>query len=255
MKKQKTGYKMVKKEPYYVYCDESRQTIDRYMVLGGLIIQSNEIKRFNDTMEKFRSEQKMFAELKWSKVSEQKISEYKRFVEYFFALNNTDILHFHCMIIDNHSINHKKFSQGNKEIGFYKLYYQLLLHCFGNKYCSNRTLQRLIVILDHRESKYKLSDLKFILNNGINKRYGINYEPYVNVESRDSKKSNLIQINDIILGAVGFQKNGYHLLAESKKSKIELAEYIAEKAGLNNLIDNTGFRNKRFTIWNFKLRK
>ena len=54
---------------------------------------------------------------------------------------------------------------------------------------------------------------------------------------------------------MGFQKNGYHLLSTSKKAKVDLAQYIAEKAGLENLSDNTRFGTYRFTIWNFKLKK
>ena len=97
---------------YHIYCDESRQSKDRFMVIGGTIIPSGNVEQFNKTMQKYRTEQKMFSELKWSKVTNQKLAEYKRFVEYFFALNNTDNLHFHCIIIDNHQVNHKKFKMG-----------------------------------------------------------------------------------------------------------------------------------------------
>ena len=109
---------------YHIYCDESRQSKDRFMVIGGIIIPSDSVDEFSQTMQKYRTEQKMYAELKWSKVTNQKVTEYKRFVEYFFALNNTDNLHFHCIIIDNHQVNHRKFSKGDKELGFYKFYYQ-----------------------------------------------------------------------------------------------------------------------------------
>jgi hypothetical protein len=240
---------------YHIYCDESRQTKDRFMVLGGIIMDIGEIPAFDSTMKKFREEQKMSAELKWSKVSGQKLNEYKRFVEYFFALNDTDNIHFHCLIIDNHQVNHKKFSKGDYELGFYKFYYQLLLHCFGKKYCTNENSVRLITHLDYRHTRYKLSTLKTILNSGINKKYKINYNPFVAVEPIDSKHSDLLQICDIILGAMGFQKNGYHLLSTSKKAKVELAQYIAEKAGLENLSDNTQLGTDRFTIWNFRLKK
>lgn len=65
----------------------------------------------------------------------------------------------------------------------------------------------------------------------------------------------IIQINDIILGAIGFQKNGYDLLAGTRDSKKELAKYIAEQAGLPNLRQNSPWGKIRFTIWNFNLRK
>lgn len=240
---------------YHIYCDESRQSKDRFMVIGGIIIPSDSVNEFSQTMQKFRTEQKMFAELKWSKVTNQKLSEYKRFVEYFFALNNTDNLHFHCIIIDNHQVNHKKFSKGDKELGFYKFYYQLLLHSFGKKYYREGEEDRFIVHLDYRNTHYSLNTLKTVLNRGIKKKYTIDTSPFVSIEPRDSKKSELIQVNDIILGAIGFQKNGYDLLANTRESKKELAKYIAEQGGLPDLKRNSPWGKSRFTIWNFNLRK
>ncbi|MBA7557366.1 hypothetical protein ES705_50117 [subsurface metagenome] len=89
----------------------------------------------------------------------------------------------------------------------------------------------------------------------MNKKFKINYNPFVSIEPVDSKLSDLLQISDIMMGAIGYQKNGYHLLAESKIAKIELAQYIAGSAGLKNLSDNTLRSNERFTIWNFLLQK
>lgn len=240
---------------YHVYCDESRQSKDRYMIIGGIIIPSSKVENFNATMKQYRLEQKMFAELKWSKVSNQKLLEYKRFIDYFFALNNTDNLHFHCIIIDNHQVNHRKFNRGDKELGFYKFYYQLLLHSFGKRYCRAGADDRFVVHLDYRTTSYSLNKLKLILNRGMVKKYSINAAPFVSIEPRDSHKSELLQINDIILGAIGFQKNGYDLLADAKKAKKELANYIAEQAGLSDLKKNSAWVRDRFTLWNFKLQK
>jgi hypothetical protein len=240
---------------FHIYCDESRQTKDRFMAIGGIIIPVDSIENFSNTIKKFREEQNMYAELKWTKVSSQKINEYKRFIDYFFALNNTDILRFHCIIIDNHQLNHRKFNKGDREIGFYKFYYQLLLHCFGKRYYSTGNNNRFIVNLDYRNSSYSLNTLKVILNRGLKKRYNIDTSPFVSIIPRDSKKSDIIQVADIILGAIGFQKNGYDLLSGSKTSKKELCEYIAQKAGLRVLGGDTPFYNQRFTIWNFQLKK
>lgn len=79
--------------------------------------------------------------------------------------------------------------------------------------------------------------------------------PFVAVEPVDSKKSEVGQLNDIILGAIGFQKNGYHLLAGSRKAKIDLVNFIADRAGLKDLSANSPWGRKRLTIWNFRLQK
>jgi len=239
---------------YHIYCDESRQSKDRFMILGGIILPAHNVDEFNATMHKFRIEQKMFAELKWTKVSNQKLEQYKRFVEYFFALNNTDKLHFHCIVIDNHQIDYKRFAKGNKELGFYKLYYQLLLHCFGKAYCRKDENNRFIVHLDYRQTTYKIGTLKVVLNRTMNKKFDIGTNPFRSIEPRNSKETELIQINDIILGAIGFQKNKYDLLSGTREAKKILANYIAMEAGLKDLKENTPWAEKRFTIWNFKLK-
>lgn len=206
-------------------------------------------------MLKYRDEINMVAELKWAKISDQKINEYKRFIEYFFALNNTDYIHFHCIVLDTHQFNHKKFSAGNKEIGFYKFYYQLLLNCFARNYLRENEDDRFIIYLDQRGTNYSLTDLKDILNNGIRKKFGITEKRVVSIQPVDSKKCESMQINDIIIGAIGYEKNGYHLLAGSKKSKIEMCNYITKLGGLKNLQEDTGWGQVRFKIWNFKLSK
>ncbi len=233
---------------YHIYCDESRQTKDRFMVIGGIIIAEENVGLFNQTMENFREEENMRAELKWSKVTNQKLSKYLRFVDYFFALNNTDKLNFHATIIDNHRMNYKKFSKGDRESGFYKLYYELLLQSFGRHADANT---QFLIYFDYRPSTYSLTTLKANLNRGIRKRWYLNTDVVRLIEPRRAKAINLIQMTDIMLGAIGFQKNGFDLLAGSRQAKIELANYIAHSAGLKNLKENTGRLNHRFTIWNF----
>ena len=223
------------------------------MAIGGLIIPSSMESIINQTMAQYRTECNMMAELKWAKVSDGKANEYRKFVDYFFALNDTDKVHFHAMILDTTMIDHRTYSQGDRELGFYKFYYQFLLHSFGKRYCPKESAGNFLVRLDARNSSYSLNTLKNTLNGGMKKKFNVTTAPFHSIEPRDSKQTELIQIADILLGAVGYQKNGYPLVAGSKKSKIELAAYIAKKAGLANLADNSPYRGTRFTIWNFRL--
>lgn len=237
-----------------VYCDESRQCAEHFMVLGGIIIPADNLDSFNASMQQFRTEQRMFAELKWSKVSNGKLAEYKAFVDYFFSLNTTRKAHFHALIVDTHKLNHTAFNMGDREMGFYKFFYQLLLHRFGKRYCENNPDARFHLVMDYRTSSYPLQQLRTILNNGLKSRHGIATRPFLTIEPRDSKLSEVLQINDIILGAVGFQKNGLDVLPGSRQAKKDLATYIAKKAHLYDLRDTTPFHQRNFTIWNMQLK-
>jgi len=235
---------------YHIYCDESRQTKDRFMVIGGIIIPEENVEVFNQTMEKFRQEENMRAELKWSKVTNQKLAKYLRFVDYFFALNNTDKLHFHATVIDNHRMDYKRFSKGDREEGFYKFYYELLLQSFGRHADSH---SKLFIYFDYRTTNYPLKTLKETLNRGMRRRWKLNTDIIKVIEPRRAKLTNLIQMTDIMLGAIGFQKNGFDLLVNSRQAKIDLANHIAHSAGLENLKESTPRLNRHFTIWNFRV--
>lgn len=235
-----------------IYCDESRQTQHRFMAVGGLIIDEDAIEHFNDTMRKFRVELNMNRELKWTKVSTGKLSEYKRFVDYFFALSNTNHVAFHSMVIDTHQLDHARYNQGDKDLGLNKFYYLLLIHAFGKRYYKKYKPCRFIVLVDKRSSKQSLSEFRRILNNGFSKKYGAVDDPFRTVEPRDSKGCEMLQINDILLGAIGYHWNDCNLLSGASKAKISLSNYIAAKAGLPDLSRSTKYGARRFTIWKFK---
>lgn len=237
---------------YHIYCDESRQTKDRFMIFSGIIIPEKTVDVFEKTMKKYRNQTNMHSELKWSKVSKQKLNEYKVFIDFFFALNNTDKIHFKSLAIDNHKVKHKIYNNGNKEVGFYKFYYQLFM-AFSRTYYHDNS-DKFIIYPDYRNTSYSLKELKKILNHGVAKKQNIHTSPFRSIEPKNSKNSEAIQLNDLILGAIGYQMNGYHQLAKSSAAKIELCKYIAKKAGLSDLTKGTRYGQNRFTIWNFLLK-
>jgi len=234
----------------HIYCDESRQTADRYMVIGGLIARREDCPLFEQAMLLYRQSQNMFSELKWTKVSNQKLKEYKALIDLFFGFAGA--IHFKAIVIDTQEIDNQRFNMSDAELGFYKLMYQFLLHSFG---VYLESLDRCKVFLDQRTtSRYKLSTLCAILNNGLHKKYPYLNWPVRSVQATDSKKSDLIQVADVLMGAIGYEMNGAHVRSGAKKSKVAVAEYIAHKSGLLNLQQSTPYSQKHFSIWHFHFR-
>ncbi len=93
-----------------------------------------------------------------------------------------------------------------------------------------------------------------MLNNGLMKEYGFAVGPVRSVQATDSKQSDLIQIADVLMGAIGYEMNGAHTRTGAKQSKVHLAEYIAQKAGLLNLQQPTPRSRHEFSIWHFHFR-
>jgi len=126
--------------------------------------------------------------------------------------------------------------------------YKFLLHYFGKYGISDK--HRLLIFLDERSSSYSLYDLKALLNREIRQRYGRNADVIRNVEPICSHKSEILQIADILMGAIGYHYNGWHQHSEASAAKIELANYIAVKAGLSGLAQDTPEEQEQFEIRN-----
>jgi len=231
--------------------DESGISNHRFTVVGAICLQSAFIPQVHASIQQFRDNHNMHSELKWAKVSNQKLSEYKALVEYFFALNNLNILQFHCIIFDNHGANHTKYNQGDQDVGLSKLYYQLMVHRFGRN-CG--PAGDLCVCVDRRNSSTSLQDLLRMANAGIARDCGIAHAPLKQLIPLDSHEDDLLQLNDVILGAVCAARNGKHLLAAGRQAKRDLAKMVLEKSGLDSFERDSPRGLIRFTVWNMRMR-
>lgn len=194
----------------------------------------------------------MTAELKWTKITNQKYAEYQAFVDAFFIGAKHGMWSFHCMVLDTRRIDYGTYHQGDKDLGFYKFFYQLLLHPFGRR--VGRDDQRVVVHFDERQSNYSLADFRVILNRGLAKQYGITSEVIREVKAIRSHDSDVLQTADILMGAVGFHWNRVDLVPGTRQAKIDLANYIASQVGMATLRQRTPKKLHHFTIWFFRLK-
>lgn len=184
-------------------------------------------------------------EAKWTKVSRTKLPAYKRIVDVVFQ--NPDLVHFHSLFVDATLIDHRKFNQGDKEIGFNKEIYQLALKVSR---LYNDAFFHLYP--DRRETNQRPEDLRLILNRGCRKGGDRRDWPFRRCQFRDSAKTLQLQLVDILIGAIAFQLNGHATSKDASPAKIELSEYILRKAGVADVTKGTA-RSGRFTIWQRRL--
>lgn len=238
---------LIPPQDFAFYADEAGISQDRFTVVGGICMHRNTVSEVYDSIARYRSDHCMNAELKWSKVSNQKFDEYTALVDLFFALNNTNHIQFHSVVFDSHKANHKKYNNGDADVGLSKLYYDLLLHKFVKRCGGDGSL---FACLDHRHSSTPLEDVRRMLNAVAARDHGIDSNPVSQLISRDSKKDCLLQMNDVVLGAVCAIRNGRHLLADTREAKRKLALYVLEKSGLSSFDEDSPRSVHRFTIWN-----
>ena len=93
-----------------------------------------------------------------------------------------------------------------------------------------------------------------MLNNAASRDHGINTNPFKVIEPADSKECDILQLNDVILGAVCAARNGKHLLEGGRASKRDIALLVLEKSGLPSFAIDTPRWVSGFTVWNMRPR-
>jgi hypothetical protein len=83
--------------------------------------------------------------------------------------------------------------------------------------------------------------------------YKVVQQPIKQILPRDSKSDDLLQLNDVILGAVCAARNGRHLLAGGRESKAALARTVLERSGLETFERDSPRSVKRFSVWNLQM--
>lgn len=232
-----------------IYIDESSQTKNRFLVIGGIGLAKLSVADADACLARARLPQLPFGEMKWGKVSNHKLPAYGRTVKAFFDEAEFANSHFHCLVVDTHKLNHRKHNEGSREIGFNKEVYNLATK-FARLYP-----QRLFHLYpDHRDTNQHPEDLRLILNRGRRKRGDKRDWPFRQCHFRNSKKTPLLQLVDLLTGSVAWCVNDHAAKDGASAAKTKLAAYVLRRAGITDCSKSTTMRGK-FTIWHRNLQE
>jgi hypothetical protein len=200
---------------YVVYCDESRHEcpeVNRYMAIGSLWVprerKAELTRRFGGLLRECR----LGSEVKWKKVSRARLEAYKRLVDFFFDEPDLD---FRVIVVDQRAVDLDRFHNGDRELGFYKFYYELL-----NKWIDGG--HEYLILLDYKQNKGagRYAELRRLLELKAGSRAAIRDLTVI-----DSAQSPLGQLCDLLTGATA--ATWCDALAGEAKSA--LAQYISER--------------------------
>lgn len=187
------------------YCDESchlENDGQPYMLIGFVSCAINQVKLHSDNIRRIKAEYNVNHEIKWSSVSKSVYPLYNDVIDYFFA---TDI-QYRAIVIDKSQLKHDDFSQSHDDF-YYKMYFQLLSKKILPEYNYNIYLD----IKDTRSAR-KVHGLKNFLNN--------NFLCVRNLQNIRSNESELMQLTDIITGALAYHLRGMNTVI-AKNNVIE----------------------------------
>jgi len=240
---------------YVVICDES-YTSGRFLVLGALVVPRHNHAMLAAELKEWKVRHGLnpMGEFKWTKVSAKYLDRYAEMVEWFFGHLRANHLTFRSLVVDTRDELYREFSEGEGETGFYKAYYHLLRHAVRRVWAEDPG-ESVLILLDERRDRYRFQKnvLKKALNAAMKRDLGI-ARAVANVEDRVSSGPRgevLIQSVDLLIGAIGFVRNGLAALETSKEAKRKLVQVI-EKAANTRLSYDT-LPSATFNVWTFDL--
>lgn len=220
------------------------------MVVGGIAIRTTRYKDIEADIQKIKSAAGIKSEMKWSKYrgGARRVA-YQAMVDLFFALIENRHAAFHCLIANFGDFTHGFVPDGSPDQSVSRMYYQLLLHRparYYGKAC------RIMVYPDKGQDSSQLQNFRRPLCFDAYQRYETAVGCVSAIQPQDSEMHGLLQMVDIIVGAISYQRNERHARERCAASKRMLAAYVLEKSKRPDWTTDTAATERFFTIWNFR---
>ena len=226
---------------YSVYCDESchlENDGQPVMVLGAVWCHTSKreevFKRIREIKKKNNISDKI--EMKWTKVSNSKLSAYVDLVDYFF---DDDDLHFRTLIVpDKSSLRHADFGQTHND-WYYKMYFDML-----KSIISNEAIYNIYIDIKDSVGGEKIKRLEEVLSND---KYDFNRRIIKKMQLVRSDEIEIMQIVDILSGATMAANRNTTV----SKAKNTIIDRIRERSGYS-LTKTTLLTEMKFNtfVWN-----
>lgn len=227
---------------FNIYCDESRHTSDprdRYAVIGGLRCPRDSKHELVGRIHKLQARFNAHGELGWKRLSPNRSEFYHELLKLFL---DTPELAFRCLVVDRTTLNHDKFNDGDSELGFYKLYYQMLVHWLepGQEY-------RLYLDWQQNSASNRFVELQTVLTRKLTGRANI-----LSLEPVSSHNQPMIQLADLLMGAVGYAWNQYDQRDGASQAKVDFINELARSLNRGTLATGTPRPEAKFNVFNWQ---
>ena len=223
---------------FNVYCDESchmeRDGIP-VMAWGAISCEAHVVRELSECIRILKIEHGLARdfEAKWTKVSPAKAEFYLALVDLFLADKR---LRFRGLVVpDKRRLKHTTFNQSHDD-WYYKMYFTMLRPLFT-------ATHRYHIYLDVKDTHGgpKTRMLHEILANSL---YDFDREVIERVQQVRSHESELLQIGDILVGALTYANRD--LVGSS--AKLAILTRLRESLGPNVLTNTSAFKAVKFNI-------
>lgn len=182
---------------YNIYCDEScylESDSSNFMSIGGVWCPKCKVKEISNKIREIKENNGYPGnkEVKWTKISNANIKLYKDLVDFFFAC---DDIYFRIIVIDKRDLQHELFNQTHDEF-YYKMYFELLKVIFTYENSYN-------VYADIKDT-HSYEKCQKLMTVCCNNQLDFCHDMIKKVQPIRSDESQIIQLADILIGAVTF---------------------------------------------------
>lgn len=224
-----------------IYCDESCHLENdgiNVMGLGGICCDKQKIVEINERIReiKTRNNTPISAEIKWTKVSPCKLQLYTDIVNYFFDESS---LSFRVLIVpDKGILDHERFHQTHDD-WYYKMYFEMLKAIFNPDQQYN-----VYVDIKDSHSALRVRKLQEVCRNNA---YDFSHKIIQKIQPIRSDEVQIMQMIDILLGAVTYANRVFPDDFQKSRAKLELIDLIRKRSGYS-LARTTLLRESKFNI-------
>jgi hypothetical protein len=237
------------KETINIYCDESchlQNDKQSSMALGAvycpsakkdeIFLRISEIKKKHKLFPKYIKDKKQnrpIYEIKWNKVSKNKLDFYKELIDFFF---DDDDLSFRALVVsDKEKLDYEAYGHTHDTF-YYKMYFSMLKVILNPEYAHN-----IFIDIKDTKSREKVHKLEQVLRND---KYDYSKEIIKKVQQVRSHEIELVQLADLFTGAVSYVNRGLN----TSSAKMELIEHIKHRSRYT-LLKSTLVKEKKFNLF------
>lgn len=227
-------------EKINIYCDESchlRNKDSDVMVVGALWIYKKNIDGFKKEIRKIKEKYNLYSghEIKWTKVSKSKLPMYEELIDLFFSKR---IVGYRAIVIkDKKGLKFSSVSKYND--WYYAMCYNLL-----EKMIDWGATYRIFLDIKDQQSAKKIRTLKSFLHNG---KWDFDHILIEKIEAVSSDNNDLLQIVDLINGALCFYNRGLYDAPNSSNTKKQIVDFLLKHR--KNLTCTTTLKEKKFNLF------
>lgn len=202
---------------YKIFCDESNHLLNdksNLMVSGAIIVPQDKVQNYNKYIKYLRHKYNYHYELKWTKLFSGNFAFYQELIDFFI---DSDMRFKATLVLNKQAHQHEIYGHDHNDF-YYISFYYTLRDFIGGEVFSNYK-----VYLDYKDTRggEKIKILKETLETqGLRTN---NVDVYI----INSQESQILQLCDLFIGAIGYRNRKD--IAKTSRIKNRIIDYLLEK--------------------------